>query len=239
VIVIPALDLLGGKCVRMEQGDLASATVCADDPVAQAREFVAKGAPRLHVLDVDAAFGQGNNLAVIRAICEAVNVPVQVRGGLRTLDHAQARFDAGASEIVLGTMLVDDERTARAIIARFGHRVIAAVDARGRQVMTHGWRSSTPVDRDALVKRVAQWGVVRVISTEVRRSGMGEGFDIEALRAVAAAADVKITANGGARTIEHLRFLQQEAPPAVDSCIVGSALYKGTIDLAEAVAAVA
>jgi phosphoribosylformimino-5-aminoimidazole carboxamide ribotide isomerase len=239
VIVIPALDLLGGKVVRMEQGDLASATVCADDPVEQARAFVAKGAARLHVLDADATFGQGNNLETIRAICSAVSVPVQVRGGVRTNDQAQAHFDAGASEIVLGTLLVDDERVARSIVARFGERVIAGVDARGRQVVTHGWRANTPVDRDALVKRVAQWGITRVISTEVRRSGMGEGFAIEALRAVAEAADVKVTANGGARTIEHLRQLQQEAPPAVDSCIIGSALYKGTIDLAQALAAVA
>jgi phosphoribosylformimino-5-aminoimidazole carboxamide ribotide isomerase len=236
MIVIPALDLLGGKCVRMEQGDLSTATAYAEDPVAQAQEFVASGAQRLHVIDLDAAFSRGNNLEVVRAICSAVAVPVQVGGGIRNSDQAQARIDAGASEIILGTMLVEDERLARLIIGRHGERVIAGIDARGTMVATHGWQDTAPVDRDALVKRVAMWGIKRIIFTEIRRDGIGEGYDIEALTAVANAADVRITASGGARTIDDLKQLKAQAPPAVDSCIVGSAVYKGTIDLDEAIA---
>jgi phosphoribosylformimino-5-aminoimidazole carboxamide ribotide isomerase len=239
VIVIPALDLREGKCVRMERGELSSVAVYADDPIGQAEKFVGDGAQRLHVVDLDAASGSGNNLELIRSICAAVNVPVQVGGGVRTTDQAQRRFDAGASEVIVGTLLVDDERAARSIIARFGDRIVAGIDARGTQVATHGWRESTPVDRDALVRRVAQWGVTRVIFTEIRRIGMGGGFDIDALRAVATAAEIRITAQGGARTLDDLRSLEKEAPPAVDSCIVGSALYKGTIKLRDAIAAVA
>jgi phosphoribosylformimino-5-aminoimidazole carboxamide ribotide isomerase len=134
--------------------------------------------------------------------------------------------------------VVDDERVSRAIIGRFGERVIAGIDARGKHVATHGWQESAPVDRDSLVKRVALWGIKRVIFTEIRRDGIGEGYDIEALTAVANAADVRITANGGARTIEDLRALKVKAPPAVDSCIVASAIYKGTIKLQDAIAAV-
>jgi phosphoribosylformimino-5-aminoimidazole carboxamide ribotide isomerase len=238
LIVIPALDLLGGKCVRMERGDISTATVYADDPVAQAKAFVADGAQRLHVIDVDAALGNGDNMSVVSAICKAVDVPVQVGGGMRTPDKAQQRMDAGASELILGTMLVADERASRAIISRYGERVIAAIDARGSQIATHGWQENTPVDRDALVKRVAMWGIKRVIFTEIRRDGIGEGYDIEALQAVAADADVRVTANGGARTIDDLRALKALAPSAVDSCIVGSAIYKGTIDLRNAIAAV-
>lgn len=238
MIVVPALDLRGGKCIRMERGDISTSTVYADDPVEQAKAFVAQGARRLHVVDLDAAFGHGDNMDVVRAIVGAVDVPVQVGGGIRTVDKAQQRIDAGASEIVLGTMLVDDERAARAIIGRFGERVIAGIDARGKHVATHGWQEHTPVDRDALVKRVAMWGIKRIIFTEIRRDGMGEGYDIEALTEVANAADVLVTANGGARTIEDLRALKAQAPPAVDSCIVASAIYKGTIKLVDAIAAV-
>jgi phosphoribosylformimino-5-aminoimidazole carboxamide ribotide isomerase len=236
--VIPAIDLKGGACVRMERGDLATATVYDRDPVARAKAFVAAGARRLHVIDLDGAFGSGENLRAIERICAESGVPVQTGGGIRTLEIAEARLAAGASEIILGTLVVEEERIARNIIGQLGARVIAGIDARGDEVATHGWAERTPVSRDALVKRVAQWGVQRVIFTEIFRDGMGLGYDLEALRAVADAAPVRITASGGARSIDDLRELAANSPEAVDSCIVGSALYKGTIDLAEAIAAV-
>jgi phosphoribosylformimino-5-aminoimidazole carboxamide ribotide isomerase len=239
MIVIPALDLRGGKCIRMEQGDLKTSTTYAEDPVAQAKAFVAEGAKRLHVVDIDAALKHGDNMPVVREICRSVDVPVQVGGGIRNAEQAEARIEAGASEIVLSTIMVEDERMARNIIGKFGERVIAGIDARGTHVATHGWQENAPVDRDSLVKRVALWGIKRIIFTEIRRDGMGEGYDIEALRAVSAAADVKITANGGARTIDDLTLLKREAPKAVDMCIVASAVYKGTIKLADAIKALA
>ena len=239
MLVVPAIDLRGGKCVRMRQGDPTTETAYDDDPVERARAFIDAGARRLHVIDLDAAFGSGENLAAIERICSAVDVPVQTGGGLRAVQHAEAAFAAGASEVILGTLLVDDERLARHIISRFPGRVIAGIDARGSRVATHGWQESTPVDRDALVRRVAQWGVSRIIFTEIRRDGMGEGYDIEALGAVANAAEIKVTASGGARNIEDLQLLKRSVPQNVDSCIVGSALYNGTIDLAAAIAAVA
>jgi len=238
MIVIPALDLRAGKCVRMERGDLATSQVYSDDPVAQAKKFVADGAERLHVVDLDAAFGHGDNMPVLREICRAVDVPVQVGGGIRTLDKAQQRIDAGVAEIILGTMLVAEERTARAIIGRFPDRVFAGIDVRGKHVATHGWQESTPVDRDALIKRVSMWGIKRIVFTEIRRDGIGEGYDIAALTEVAGVAEVSITANGGARTIDDLRELKAKAPKAVDSCIVASAIYKGTISLRDAISAV-
>ena len=239
MIVVPAIDLHGGKCVRMKQGDPTTEVEYDDDPAERAKTFVAAGARRLHVIDLDGAFGSGENLGAVRRICEAVNVPVQMGGGLRAVKHAEDAYAAGVSEIILGTLLVEDERLARNIINRFAGKVIAAIDARGTQVAIHGWQERTPVDRDALVRRVAQWGVSRIIFTEIRRDGMGEGYDIEALNAVANAADVRVTASGGARNIEDLCELRKSVPPTVDSCIVGSALYNGTIDLKEAIAAVA
>lgn len=235
MIVIPAIDLKGGVCVRMEAGDIATATIYDKDPVSRAQRFVEAGAKRLHVIDLDGAFGSGENVRAIERICAAVNVPVQTGGGIRTLEMAQARLDIGASDVILGTLLVEEERIARNIIGKLGNRVIAGIDARGEEVATHGWAERTPVSRDALVRRVAQWGVERVIFTEIRHDGMGLGYDLDALRAVAQAAPVKVIASGGARNLEDLRALREAAIPSVDSCIVGSALYKGTIDLATAI----
>jgi phosphoribosylformimino-5-aminoimidazole carboxamide ribotide isomerase len=239
VLVIPAIDLRGGKCVRMQQGDPTTESTYDGDPVERAKAFVQAGAQRLHVIDLDGAFGSGENLAAVQAICEAVDVPVQTGGGLRAVKHAEAALAAGAAQIILGTLLVEDERLSRHIIGRFPGKVIAGIDARGSQVATHGWQERTPVDRDALVRRVAQWGISRIIFTEIRRDGMGEGYDIDALNAVANAAEVTITASGGARNIDDLQILKRSVPLTVDSCIVGSALYKGTLDLKDAMAAVA
>jgi phosphoribosylformimino-5-aminoimidazole carboxamide ribotide isomerase len=239
MLVVPAIDLRGGKCVRMRQGDPTTEVEYDGDPVERAKAFVEDGARRLHVIDLDGAFGSGENLSAVGQICGAVNVPVQMGGGVRAVKHAEVAFAAGVAEIILGTLAVEDERLARYIINRFAGKVIAAIDARGPEVATHGWQERTPVNRDALVRRVAQWGVSRIIFTEIRRDGMGEGYDIEALSAVANAAEVKVTASGGARNIEDLRELKRSVPVTVDSCIVGSALYNGTIDLKAAIAAVA
>ncbi|MGH7737517.1 MAG: HisA/HisF-related TIM barrel protein [Candidatus Tyrphobacter sp.] len=239
MIVIPAIDLAGGVCVRMEAGDMSTATVYDRDPVARAQRFVDAGAQRLHVVDLDGAFGSGENARALERICAAAPVPVQTGGGIRTLETARARLETGASEVILGTVLVEEERAARNIIGSLGARVIAAIDARGSEIATHGWTERTPVDRDALVRRVTQWGVTRVIFTEIRHDGMGLGYDLAALRAVAGAAPVTVTASGGARTLEDLRALRAAEIPAVDSCIVGSALYKGTIELRDAIEAVA
>ncbi len=239
MLVVPAIVLRGGRCVRMKQGDPTTEIEYDDDPVERAKAFVDAGAQRLHVIDLDGAFGSGENLAAVERICQAISVPVQTGGGLRAVKHAEDAFSAGASEIIIGTLLVEDERLARNIVNRFAGRVIAGIDARGSQVATHGWQERTPVDRDALVRRVAQWGVSRIIFTEIRRDGMGEGYDIEALCAVANAAEVKVTASGGARNIDDLHELKASVPVTVDSCVVGSALYNGTMDLKAAIAAVA
>lgn len=237
--VIPAIDLRGGKCVRMQQGDPTSEKSYDGDPVEHAKAFVAAGARQLHLIDLDGAFGSGENHAAIARICRAVDVPVQTGGGIRTLEHAKARIAAGASYVILGTLLVEEERIARSIVAALGERVFAGIDARGNRVAVRGWQEGAGVDRDALVKRVALWGVGRVIFTEIGRDGMGRGYDLDALRAVASAADVKVTASGGARTADDIRRLKEAALPGVDACIVGRALYEGTLDLPEAIAAAA
>jgi phosphoribosylformimino-5-aminoimidazole carboxamide ribotide isomerase len=239
MIVIPAIDLRAGKCVRMQQGDPNRETEYDDDPVARAVQFAQDGAQRLHVIDLDGAFGAGENEKAIADICKAVSIPVQTGGGIRNIEIAQRRLDAGAAYVILGTVLVQDERAARNMIGKLGEKVIAGIDSRGSMVAVRGWQEKTLVNRDALIKRVAMWGVTRVISTEIGRDGTGSGFDIEALKTVASVADIKVTASGGAHTVHDIVALKAAMPQNVDSCIVGSALYKETLDLAEAIKAVA
>jgi phosphoribosylformimino-5-aminoimidazole carboxamide ribotide isomerase len=232
----PAIDLRGGHAVRLERGDPARETRYDADPVARARSFAAAGARALHVVDLDGAFGTGENQAALRAICAAVDVPVQTGGGIRTRADVRARLDAGAAAVVIGTLLVEWPDEARALAAEYGERIVAGIDARGDAVATRGWLAESGVSRDALVRAVAEWGVRRVVYTEIARDGMGAGYDVAALAHVASLANVDVTASGGARTLDDLLALRDGTPANVDAAIVGRALYEGTLDLAEALA---
>jgi phosphoribosylformimino-5-aminoimidazole carboxamide ribotide isomerase len=233
----PAIDLRGGHAVRLERGDPARETRYDADPVARARAFVADGACALHVVDLDGAFGTGENQTALRAICTAVDVPVQTGGGIRGADDVAARFAAGAAAVVIGTLLVEHPNDARAIVERWGERIVAGIDARGERVATRGWLAESSVARDDLVRTVAAWGVQRVVFTEIARDGMGAGYDVAALAHVAALAPLRITASGGARTLADLLALRDGTPANVDAAIVGRALYEQTLHLPDALAA--
>ncbi len=239
MIVVPAIDLRRGQCVRLLHGDPEKESRYELDPVARAVAFAKAGARRLHVIDLDGAFGTGENLAALRAICSAVDVPVQTGGGIRKLADVRARIEAGASFVVLGTVLIDAPDVARAIFETYGDRIIAGVDARGDKVAIRGWQESALIDRDTFVRDLAEMGFKRAIFTEIARDGAGTGFDLEALAHVAQLTSMKITASGGAKVVDDLRALVAHTPANVDSAIVGRALYEGTLDLAEAISAVA
>jgi phosphoribosylformimino-5-aminoimidazole carboxamide ribotide isomerase len=238
ILVVPAIDLRGGRCVRLLQGDPSKEKSYDADPVARAKAFVRAGATRLHVVDLDGALGSGENLAALRAICAATGVSVQTGGGVRRPADIEARLAAGATEVIIGTLLVEDPPGARMLIERYRERLIAGIDARGDRVATRGWQQQSHVSRDALVRDVAGWGVERVIYTEIARDGMGSGYDVDALTHVAKLAPVRISASGGARTVDDLIALRDGTPSTVDHAIVGRALYEGTIDLEEAITAV-
>jgi len=238
LLVVPAIDLRGGRCVRLRQGDPNREKIYDADPVARAKAFVRAGARRLHVVDLDGALGSGENLAALRAICHATGVEVQTGGGVRRPADIEARLEAGASAVIIGTLLVEDPPGARVLIERYRDRLIAGIDARGDRVATRGWQQQTHVSRDALVRDVARWGAERVIYTEIARDGMGSGYDVGALTHVSKLAPLRVTASGGARTIDDLLALREGTPSTVDHAIVGRALYEGTIELAEAIAAV-
>lgn len=236
ITILPAIDLRGGRCVRLERGDPNRETSYDDDPVARARAFVAAGAQQLHVVDLDGAFGTGENQAALRAICAAVDVPVQTGGGIRSLVDVRARIAAGAQAVVIGTILIEYPETARAIATQYGDAVVAGIDARGDRVATRGWLAEGGMLRDDLIRTVASWGITRIVYTEIARDGMGTGYDIAALAHVARLADVRFTASGGAHTLDDLRSLSEGTPQNVDAAIVGRALYEGTMTLEDALA---
>jgi phosphoribosylformimino-5-aminoimidazole carboxamide ribotide isomerase len=236
LVVVPALDLRGGRCVRLERGDPSRETRYDDDPVARARAFVAAGARALHVVDLDGAFGDGENQAALAAICRAVDVPVQTGGGVRARADVAARLDAGAAAVVIGSLLVEDPAAAQAIVDAYGERIVAGIDARGDRVATRGWQRDGGVLRDDLVRDVARWGITRVVYTEISRDGMGSGYDVAALAHVARLTPMRITASGGARTLDDLIALRDRTPENVDRAIVGKAIYDGSIDVGAAVA---
>lgn len=238
LVVVPAIDLRAGRCVRLRQGDPSQEKVYDADPVARAKAFVRAGATRLHVVDLDGALGSGENLAALAAICSATGIVVQTGGGIRRPADIEARFGAGASAVIIGTLLVEDPPGAQMLIERYRDRLIAGIDARGDRVATRGWQQQTHVSRDALVADVARWGAERIIYTEIARDGTGAGYDLVALTHVSKLAPVRITASGGARTLDDLIALREGTPSTVDHAIVGRALYEGTIDLAEAIATV-
>jgi phosphoribosylformimino-5-aminoimidazole carboxamide ribotide isomerase len=233
----PAIDLRAGHAVRLERGDPSREIRYDADPVARAKSFVAAGAQALHVVDLDGAFGTGENQTALRAICAAVDVPVQTGGGIRSADDVAARFEAGAHAVVIGTLLVEKPDDARAIAQRWGDRIVAGIDARGDVVATRGWLTESAVSRDELVRTVATWGIQRIVYTEIARDGMGAGYDVAALAHVASLTPLHITASGGARTLANLLALRDGTPANVDAAIIGRALYEGTLDLAEALAA--
>jgi phosphoribosylformimino-5-aminoimidazole carboxamide ribotide isomerase len=236
--LLPAIDLRAGRCVRLERGDPQRETRYDDDPVARARSFVADGAEGLHVVDLDGAFGTGENLTALRAICAAAGVPVQTGGGIRDPDDVRRRFECGAAAVVIGTLLVESPDAARAIVAEFGGSIVAGIDARGDRVATRGWQADSPVSRDDLVRAVVTWGVERVVYTEIARDGMGTGYDLSALAHVAALTPARITASGGAHSLADLLALRDGTPANVDTAIIGRALYEGSIALPAALAAV-
>ena len=234
--IVPAIDLRGGRCVRLLYGDPTKETRYDGDPLERARAFDRAGATRIHVVDLDGAFGTGENVAALRAICTGVSVPVQTGGGMRGASDVAIRIAAGASFVVLGTVLAEEPEISRAIVAEYGARVIAGVDARGSEVAVRGWQRATALDRDEFVRTLNDWGIERIVFTEIARDGAGTGYDRAALACVAALTRARITASGGAKTLEDLRALARETPANVDHAIVGRALYEGTIDVREAIA---
>ena len=234
--VIPAIDLRGGRCVRLYQGDYAQETVYSDDPVEVALQWQEMGAVRLHMVDLDgAAQGEPANLDVIESIASSVAMPLQMGGGIRDLATIERTLGIGVGRVVLGTSAVADPGLVESACSRFGpDALIVGVDARDGLVATRGWQESTEVTAIDLVHRMTALGVRRFVYTDISRDGTMTEPNFQAIEELMNDTDAWVVASGGVSSIEHLRRL---ASLGVEGAIVGKALYEGAIDLREAIAA--
>lgn len=233
----PAIDLLGGRCVRLLQGDYDRSQVYDDDPVAVASRWRDLGAEWLHVIDLDGALaGTPGHLSIVKAIVEATNLPVQVGGGLRTEEDVARALDAGAQRVILGTAAARDPEMLAGCLARWNERVAVSVDARGGQVTVAGWLEVLAESALTFAGRMAQVGVRTLIITNVERDGTLAGSDTQGLQRLRAALpDTRIIAAGGLASLDDIRWL---AGAGLDGAVLGRALYEGMLDLGEALALV-
>ena len=236
--VIPAIDLIDGMCVRLYQGDYSRKTVYDDDPAGVARRWESLGANRIHVVDLDGAkAGTPQNLDAIQRIAAAVSVPIQMGGGLRTLDDARRVMDRGVRRVMLGTVAVRDPDIIHAACAELGSdSVMVAVDSRDGQVALSGWTSDTRIRATDLLSRMVEAGVRTFLCTDISRDGTLQGPDYQLMAEFVGTAGDGVIAAGGIASVEHLRRL---AEVGVGGAVIGRALYTGDIDLAEALEAIA
>ena len=238
--VVPAIDLRGGKCVRLFQGDYARETIYGADPVEVALRWQAMGAPRLHVVDLDGArSGEQANADAVRAIVSAVSVPVELGGGIRSLETIEGWLTAGVDRVYLGTAAVTDPHLAAQACARFPGHVAAGADARDGRIAVRGWEEESSESVREFCNRLLAAGACALTYTNIARDGTLEGPDIEGVAELIRAlgpTDVPIILAGGVGTLEHVTRAAQV--PGLGGVIVGRALYEGTVDLAEAIAAV-
>jgi len=239
VIVIPAIDLKDGRCVRLRQGQMREETVYSSDPAGLARRWESEGAQLLHVVDLNGAVqGEPRNQAAIAAILKAVKIPVQVGGGIRDLATIEAYFAAGAARVVLGTAVCEDLTLLDQACHRFPKRLIVGVDAKHGKLAVRGWTQVMQQEATEFVTRLKGYPLHAVIYTDIGRDGMLEGPNLEALTRMAAACPISLIASGGITRVEDLRQIRSLGPTVIGA-IVGKAIYEGLIDLRTAMAAVA
>jgi len=238
MIVFPAIDILDGQAVRLRQGDYDQVTLYNPDPVEQAREWVSQGAEWIHVVDLDGARdGVPGNIDVVERIVREVKVPVQVGGGIRSIETMTRLYTAGASRMVLGTKLVTDPEFVREATSLFGDVVVGGVDARDGEVQIAGWREGSRVSASELVGELRDLGVRHLVYTDISRDGMQTGIAAEAYRKVATEAGFPVVASGGVSTLADIEALVALGPEIVEGVITGRALYESSFTLAEALAA--
>jgi len=235
MLVIPAIDLRGGRCVRLYQGDPNRETVFGDDPLAMARHWQRLGAQLLHVVDLDGAFaGSAGNSGIIASLAASLEIPIQLGGGMRTREDVERSLEAGVSRVILGTMAVERPELARELVREYGYRLLVGIDAREGQVTVKGWKEAAPLKAVDLARQVEAWGVTGIVYTDIQRDGTLRGPNLKGLEELLEATALKIIVSGGVSSLEDLAALKPYAP-RVSGVIVGQALYTGKISLPEAI----
>lgn len=236
MIIFPAIDLRGGKCVRLIQGDFDKETVYSDDPQATALKWQACGAKFLHVVDLDGAkAGSPQNLDAIKKILDAVEIPIEVGGGIRTLDDMQRLLNLGVRRVILGSVAVENPALVAEAVKRFGDGVVVGIDARDGFVAVHGWEKSSTARVDDLAKKIVAAGVKTIIYTDISKDGMLSGVNAEIFAALAKSSGAQVVASGGVRSIDDIANLKARESDGVVGVIVGKAIYTGALDLSAAI----
>jgi phosphoribosylformimino-5-aminoimidazole carboxamide ribotide isomerase len=236
MILIPAIDLKQGHCVRLRQGNMEDSTVFSDDPVSMAQKWVLQGAQRLHMVDLDGAFeGKPVNADVIESISAAFpELPIQIGGGIRTVDTVEAYLEAGVAYVIIGTQAVRNPEFVTELCAEFPGHVIVGIDARNGYVAVQGWAESSGHSALDLAQRFEDQGVASIVYTDISRDGMMQGVNVEATQHLADAVSIPVIASGGVTNLDDIKALNAVKSAGIEGVIIGRALYERTISLAEA-----
>ncbi len=236
MLVIPAIDLRGGQCVRLTQGRLDKETIFSKDPVFIAKLFKAKGAKRLHIVDLDGAFsGKPQNKSIIKKIVKSVDIPVQLGGGIREFKTIKKILSRGIDKVIIGTAAIYDPNLARRAIHEFGRRVIVGIDAFNGKVAIGGWKEITSIDAIELAKKLELWGVSEIIFTDISKDGMLEGPNLRAIKKMAKSVNIPIIASGGISSLRDIERIKRLERYGVIGVIIGKAIYTESISLEDAI----
>jgi phosphoribosylformimino-5-aminoimidazole carboxamide ribotide isomerase len=235
MIIFPAIDIRGGKCVRLTEGRFDQETVFADNPVDMAVRWLTEGAQFLHVVDLDGALaGKPVNVDAITAIVRAVDIPVQLGGGIRTLDSIAQILAAGVQRVILGSVAVRQPELVKAACQEFGERIVVGIDARDGQVAVDGWGVTGGIGAEELAKKMAAAGVTRIIYTDISRDGTLTGVNVTATAELARAAGIRVIASGGVSGMADILAVKAAEVDGIEGVIVGKAIYTGNLTLQEA-----
>src|SRR3989339_226697 len=234
MLIIPAIDIRAGNCVMLKQGKIDAETVYSKDPVFMAKLWQAKGASRLHVVDLDGAFGGSpQNLEIIKRIRAGISIPIQLGGGVRSLNTIDTLFDIGIDRIIVGTLAIYNPDIIRQAIEKHGKKLIVAVDVVDNKVAIGGWKETTSVEATDLAVKLKDMGIEEILSTDVKKDGMMEGPNIEGLRLIAKAARIGVIASGGISSLDDIRKLKEYEKEGIMGAVIGKALYTDAIKLEE------
>lgn len=236
MIIIPAVDVKNGKCVRLFQGRMDSETIFSNNPAAMAKKWQEEGAEIIHVVDLDGAFEKSpQNLDAIKSIVESIHVPVQLGGGIRNIDTIKLYIDIGIKRVIIGTEAINNPQLVKDACKEFPDQIVVGIDARNGFVAIEGWTQTTQIKAVDLAKKFEDCGVVAINFTDIHRDGMQTGTNIEETRRLAEAVSIPVIASGGVSTIEDIKNLLPLEEAGVIGVITGRALYSGTLNLKEAI----
>jgi phosphoribosylformimino-5-aminoimidazole carboxamide ribotide isomerase len=234
--ILPAIDLINGECVRLVQGDYNQKTVYNNNPVEVAKEWEAKGASIIHVVDLDGAkAGKPSNVETISNIVNNIEIPIQVGGGVRTLEDIETLLNVGVSRVILGSALINDRDFATKALEKYGEQIVVGLDTKNGKVAIEGWLDTTETYAIDLAIELIEKGAIRIIYTDIAKDGMMEGPNLEALSEIATKTSVSIIASGGVSNIQNIKDIMSLKLPNIEGCIIGKALYTGDIKLEDAI----